>query len=61
MASTVVLRETISRNIFGSNYLRNEKYLMQFFLHFPNLDPILNIYKKKIILVIGSQWVKKQS
>ena len=40
MTSILFLIETIYRNIFRSNYLRNEKYFLDFYLHFLNLDSI---------------------
>ena len=47
MTSILFLTETISRNQFESNYLKNEKLFLEFFLHFRNLHEILNIFKKK--------------
>ena len=41
------LTEAIYRKIFRYNYLRNEKYFLNFLLSFQNLDSILNIFKKK--------------
>ena len=46
MISIVLLTEVIYCNIFRCNYLRNQKYFLNFFLHFLNLDSILNIFKK---------------
>ena len=51
MTSILFLTEAIYCNIFRCNYLRNEKNFRNFFLHFLNLDSILNIFKKKITLI----------
>ena len=51
MTSTVFSTEAIYCKIFRSIYLRNEKYFVNFFLHFLNLDSILKIFKKKIALI----------
>ena len=54
MTGIIFLRETISCNILRFNYLRKEKYFLEFFfffLHFLNLDSILNIFKKKMTLI----------
>ena len=51
MASILFLIETIYSNIFICHYLRNEKYFLDFFLHFVNLDSIVNIFKKRMNLV----------
>ena len=51
MASIPFLIETIYSNIFRSNYLRNEKYFLNIFLHFQKLDSILNIFSKKMTLI----------
>ena len=37
MTSILFLTETIQRNQFGRNYLKNEKLILKFFLHFRNL------------------------
>ena len=42
--SILLLIETIDSNIFRCNYLRNEKYFPNFFLHFGNWNSILNIF-----------------
>ena len=42
--------ETIYSKIFRSNYLRNETYFVNFFLHFENLGWIFNIFKKRMTL-----------
>ena len=39
--------ETIYSNIFRCNYLRNEKYFLNFFLNFLNVDSILKISKQR--------------
>ena len=51
MTSVLFLTEAIYCNIFRCIYLRNEKYFVNFFLHFLNLESILNIFKKKMILI----------
>ena len=38
-------------NVFRCNYLINEKYFLNFFLNFLNLDSILNIFKKYLNLI----------
>ena len=48
MWSIVFLTEAIYCNIFRCNYLRNEKYFLTFFLHFVNLDSILDIFQKQM-------------
>ena len=45
------LTEAIWCNIFRCNYLRNEKYFLNFFLYFLNLDWVLNIFKKKMTFI----------
>ena len=45
------LIETIHSNICRCNYLKNEKYLLNLFLPFANLDSILKICKKKVTLI----------
>ena len=45
--SILFLTETIYCKIFRCNYLRKEKYFRNLFLHFLNLDSILNIFQKK--------------
>ena len=47
MTSIFFLTENIWRNQFGSNYLKNEKLFLNYFLHSRNLHEILNICKKK--------------
>ena len=48
MWSIVFLTEAIYCNIFRCNYLRNEKYFLTFFLHFLNLDWILDISQEQM-------------
>ena len=50
MTSILFLTEAIYCNIFRCIYHRNEKYFVNFFFHFPNLEWILNIFKKKMTL-----------
>ena len=51
MTSLVFLIETIYGKIFRCNYLRNKEIFPEFFLHFRNLDCILNIFKKTMTLI----------
>ena len=51
MTSILFLTEATYCNIFIYNYVRNEKYFLIFFLHFLNLDSILNTFKKKMTLI----------
>ena len=51
MESILFLTAAIYCNIFRCIYLRNEKYFLNFFFHFRNLDPILIIFKKKMTLI----------
>ena len=51
MTSILFLTENIWRNQFGSNYLKNQKLFLNYFLHFRNLDEILNICKKKMTFI----------
>ena len=52
MASILLLNEAISCDIFRGDYRRNEKHFLNcFFMHFRNLDSILNIFKKKMTLI----------
>ena len=41
----------ICRSVFKCNYLKNKKHLLGFLFHLWNLHQILNIFKKKKILV----------
>ena len=47
MTDIIFSRETSYYNICRFNYLRNEKYFLNFVMHFVNLDSILNISTKK--------------
>ena len=51
MTSILFLTENIWRNQFGSNYLKNEKLFLNYFLDFRNLHEILNIFKKKMTFI----------
>ena len=51
MTSILFLTENIWRNQFGSNYLKNEKLFLNYFLHFRNLHEILNICNKKMSFI----------
>ena len=51
MTSILFLRENIWRNQFGSNYLKNEKLFLNYFLHFRNLHEIFNICNKKMSFI----------
>ena len=51
MTSILFLTENIWRNQFGSNYLKNEKLFLNYFLHFRNLHEILNICEKKMTFI----------
>ena len=51
MGSIVFLTEAIYCNIYRYKYLRNEKLFLNFFLHFLNLDSILNIFKKNMTVL----------
>ena len=51
MTSIFFVTENIWRNLFGSNYLKNEKLFLNFFLFFQNLHEILNICKKKVSFI----------
>ena len=53
MTSILFLREAIYCKIFRCIYLRYKKYFANFFLHFLNLEWILNISKKKMTLIAG--------
>ena len=47
MTSILFSTEAIYCNISRSNYLRNKNFFCIFFLHFLNLDSILNIFFQK--------------
>ena len=51
MKSILFLIEIIYSNIVRCNNLRNKKFFPIFFLHFENLHPILNIFKKDMTLI----------
>ena len=51
MTSILFLTEAICCKILRCLYLRNEKYFLNFILHYVNLDTIFNIFKKKINLI----------
>ena len=51
MRSILFSIETILRNQFGRNYLKNKKLFLNFFLHFRNVDYICNIFKKNMTLI----------
>ena len=51
MTSILFLTENIWRNQFGSNYLRNQKLFLNYFLHFRNLHEILTICNKKMSFI----------
>ena len=51
MTSILFLTDTIKRNQFGRNYLKNKKLFLNFFLHFRNGHEILNICDKKMTFI----------
>ena len=51
MTSILFLTETIQRNQFGRNYLKNKKLFLNFFLHFRNRHEIINICDKKMTFI----------
>ena len=51
MTSILFWIEIILSNQFGRNYLKNKKFVPNFFLHFRNLHYILHIFKKKMTLI----------
>ena len=51
MTSILFVTENIWRSQFGSNYLKNEKLFLNFFLHFQNLHEILNVSNKKMSFI----------
>ena len=51
MTSILFLTENIWRNQFGSNYLKNGKLFLNYFLDFRNLHEILNICNKKMSFI----------
>ena len=56
MTSILFLIETSYCNIFRCNYLRNKKLFLNSFLHFRNIDSILNIFKKKMTCIADVFW-----
>ena len=54
MTTILFLTENIWRNQFGSNYLKNEKLFLNFFLHFGNRHEILKIRQKKMTFIADS-------
>ena len=51
MTSILFLKEAICCYIFQWNYLGIDKYFLDIFLKFRNLDSILNIFRKKMTLI----------
>ena len=51
MTSILFLKEAICCYIFQWNYLSIDKYFLDIFLKFRNLDSILNIFRKKMTLI----------
>ena len=51
MKIILLLIETIFSKIFRWDYLRKKKIFSLSFLHFLNLDSILNIFKKKMTVI----------
>ena len=51
MKIILLLIETIFIKIFRWDYLRKKKNFLLSFLHFLNLDSILNIFKKKMTVI----------
>ena len=51
ITNTLFLIDTIYSNIFRPNYLRNEKYYLNSFLRFLNLDSIFKIFEWKVTLI----------
>ena len=52
MTSILFLIGTIYCNIFRYHHRRNKNFFPTFFLHFQNLDWILNIFKKRMTLIV---------
>ena len=64
MRSILSLTETILRNKFTCNYLKNQKNFLTFFLQFWNLDYILNIIEENLTLiayVFPKLWTRKDA
>ena len=51
MTSVPFLTEVVYCKNLRCNYVRIEKYFLNFFLHFLNLNSILNIFKKSLTLM----------
>ena len=51
MTSILFLTEVIYCNILRFIYIRNEKHFLDVFFHFPNLESVLKIFKKKMTLI----------
>ena len=51
MTSIPFLTEATYCNIFRCLYLRKEKYFLNFFVNFWNLDSVLNIKNNKMTLI----------
>ena len=51
MINILFLIVRISCSRFKGNYLKNENLFLNSFLHLPNIHPILNILKKKVIVI----------
>ena len=51
MKNIPFLTEAIYCNIFRWLYLRKEKYFLNFFVNFRNLDSVLNIKNNKMTLI----------
>ena len=53
MTSILFLIDTIHRNIFRCNYLRNKTHFRNFLFQLENLDSILENFKKEMTLIAG--------
>ena len=51
MTSILFLIETIYFNYFRCYYLKNKIFFLSVFVHFWNLDSILNIFEEKMTLI----------
>ena len=51
MASNLLKIVRIYNSQFKCSYLKNQKYFQNFFFHFWNLRLILNILKKRMIVI----------
>ena len=51
MTSIICLTQTIFAKEFRCNYLKNKKLFQKFFLHFQELNLILNRSQKKMTLI----------